>query len=105
MALGQTFTYDDGSTLTVDGSGAVLGATDINGNPVAPPPAEGSTLVQHAAALFNYGIRAAIDARFRQQPMQAAPAASVPSLSQNLARFVPILLIAGIAIVAYKALK
>lgn len=99
-----TATYDDGSTLTFAGDTAV-GGTDYNGNPFV---AAGSSVVDQASALFNYGARAWLDARLRPQSAAAqnAPAASQPKpLSAQLSQIVPLALLAALGYLAYRALK
>ena len=96
--------FDDGSTLTFDNAGYVISATTSDGDPLAMPGPAGSGVVQQFANLFNYGIRSAIDARFRPSA-QAAPGTAQAAAVPSAATLRTVLLVAVAAVLAIKFLK
>lgn len=98
--------YDDGSTLTYDGAGNVIAMSDSSGAAQSVPPPGGSAIVRQFSDLFNYGVRAVIDREFRSQPAAVSPAvAGAPMTQPNWQRYVPLLMIVGGGIIAYKLLR
>jgi hypothetical protein len=93
--------YDDGSTLTQDAAGNVTSLTDNQGNSVPVAGAAGSSLVQQVANLLTYGVRSAIDSRYQTQAAVNARTLATPAPMQTGS----LLLLAGLAFVAYKALS
>lgn len=93
---------DDGSTISYDDFGNVVGVTDNQGNPVQSAGAAGSPIVQQFANLFTYGIRSIINAKYPAGPGTPAPAAATAAqASQNT---VQLALLAGAVFLAYRLL-
>src|SRR5437879_5842920 len=65
--------YDDGSTLSTDPSGAVVAATDNQGNNLPVTPPDGG-ITQSFSNLVTYGVQAIINNRL---PPAAAPATGI----------------------------
>ena len=72
--------FDDGSSLTLDDAGNVLGGVDMNGIPFAP--AAPSPIVQQFSDLFNYGVTAGI-AKIKAQIGPIAPAPVAPAAKRD----------------------
>ena len=107
---GTTSQFEDGSVLTYDGDGNVISHVDAYGNDVAVPPPEGSGVVQQFRTLFDVGVRAYLDDRFRSSggtPTPGTPGApGAPQPTQApWQRFVPVLLFLGGALLVAYVLK
>lgn len=100
------FIFDDGTTITQDDGGNVVGATDQNGRAVEVAGREGSSIVQQFADLFNYGARSAIDANFKGTKGTPANVALVQATpAAQLQRLMPLLILVAVGAVAFKLLK
>lgn len=101
----QTSVYDDGSSVTVDQLGNIVSITDSEGRAQSVPGPSGSGVVQQFYELFNYGARAAIDRAARGQGAAQAAAQPAPVTQPNLARYMPLVLLAAAVFVGFKLLK
>lgn len=101
--------YDDGTRLSQDAAGSVIGFTDNTGATYAGPGAGGSYVVQQALGLLSFGARAYIDSDIARRNAQTAntqaltaaqiAAANARAATSNL---MPLLLLAAGAFVLYK---
>lgn len=99
----RTQIFDDGSVLTYDELDRVVSGVDSGGAPLYVPPAEGSPIVQQFTNLFNYGVRAVYDLAASKN-RQAATAGAPRLQASPLQRYVPIALLIGGGLLAYKLL-
>ncbi len=95
--------FDDGSTITFGNNGEVVSVTSAAGDPVSYPGPQGSGIVQQFSDLFNYGIRAAIDSRFR--PTAAASSAGAPAVQGVSRQSMTLLIVAALGVAAVLLLK
>lgn len=101
--------FDDGSSITTDdNTGQITGVTARDGTPQPVPPVNGTPIVQQFADLFNYGVRAVINASTRAPGASpaasagpGAPAASAVASSASVTRLI---LLAAAAAFGYKLL-
>jgi hypothetical protein len=104
--------FDNGTVGRYSAGGELLSLTNADGGAEYVPPEDGSPIVKQFVDLFNYGARAALDARFRSNAQGAAAAPALtpaqPGAPRTVAswqRYLPYLLLAGGALVAVKLLR
>lgn len=99
-----TQTFDDGSSYTYDdATGQAVAATDYNGKSVAVP-SSGANIAQQAWSLVNYGLRSVIDSKYRVQNAQTQVQVAQANSAAQINRIMPLLLVGGLALLAYRAL-
>lgn len=97
--------YDDGSTDTYDSeTGEIVAATDSTGSSVSVSPG-GSAIARQAWDLLAYGVRGILDQKFRVQNAQTQVAVSQAQSRAQVSQLVPLLLLAGGGVLAYKVIK
>ena|SRR3989442_1708349 len=102
--------YDDGSSVTTDASGAVVGVVNSAGVAQYVPPADGSAPMQEFRALFTQGVQAVLSTVSNR--LSGSLAGSQPSgtpqrqaTQASLQKYLPIALIAVLAVVGFHYLK
>lgn len=90
---------DDGSVAWFNDAGAIVGGVDRDG--YALPIAQGAGIAEQFSNLVTYGIRSAIDSKYRGQALQQQIAAQQAGIAAP-ANLGGLLLLAGAAFLIYK---